>query len=503
MKAPQNIREVQKLNGRVKALGRFISSSAKKCLPFFKQLRNMKKFSWDEDCQKAFENLKSFLTQPPLLSRPIAGEMLYLYLSVGKETIPPFWTLKGAELNYPTIDKLALAVVVTTKKLKPYFQGHTIIVRTNQPLRKALHRPKTSGRLVSWSVQLGEHDIRYEPRKTLKAQALADFVAEMTEKPPDSITEDITWNLFVDGASSEQGAGAGIVLLGPQTVVIEHAVHLKFKATNNVAEYEAFLTVLTLVKEVKAEKLRVHSDSQLVTSQILGQFQTKDANMAKYMERAKVMLKEIEKNGGQWEIIPIPRERNMRADALAKAAAAKSPLYLSLYMKEERMSSIVDEKEILPITELDPWMQPIVAYLNDGVVPEGRAVAAKLVRVSSVYSMIEGTLYRTSVTHPWSKCISVEGGAYVLKDIHEGECVAHEGAATLSRKALLQGYYWPTMKKNAEDMVKKCDKCQKFGTIIRTPAAHQSAIGNPWPFMTWGVDILDHSPQLEGKLSSS
>ncbi|XP_050218046.1 uncharacterized protein LOC126668871 [Mercurialis annua] len=421
----------------------------------------MKKFTWDEDCQKAFENLKSFLTQPPLLSRPIAGEMLYLYLSVGKETIasvlvreegeeqqPIYYvgrTLKGAELNYPTIDKLTLAVVVTTKKLKPYFQGHTVIVPTNQPLRKALHHLETSGRLVSWSVQLGEHDIRYEPRKTLKAQALADFVAEMTEKPPDS------------------GAGAGIVLLGPQTVVIEHAVHLKFRATNNVAEYEAFLTGLTLAKEVKAEKLRIHSDSQLVTSQILGQFQTKDANMAKYMERAKVMLKEIERNGGKWEIIPIPRERNMRADALAKAAAIKSPMYLSLYMKEERVSPIIDEKEILPITEIDPWMQPIVAYLNDGTIPEGREAAAKL-------------------------------------EIHEGECGAHEGAASLSRKALLLRYYWPTMKKDAEAMVKKCDKCQRFGTIIRTPAAHQSAIGSPWPFMTWGVDILGPFTPARGQV---
>ncbi|XP_050207912.1 uncharacterized protein LOC126657290 [Mercurialis annua] len=409
-------------------------------------------------------------------------------------------TLKGAELNYPTIDKLALAVVVTTKKLKPYFQGHTVVVRTNQPLRKALHRPETSGRLVSWSVQLGEHDIRYEPRKTLKAQALADFVAEMTEKPPDAVSEDITWNLFVDGASSEQGAGAGIVLLGPHKIVVEHAVHLKFRATNNVAEYEAFLTGLTLAKEVKAEKLRIHSDSQLVTSQILGQFQTKDANMAKYMEKAKGMLKEIERHGGQWEIIPIPREGNTRADALAKAAAAKNPLYLSLYMKEERTNPIIDEEEILPITEMDSWMQPIVAYLNDGTVPEGRAEAAKLVRISAAYSMIEGTLYRTSVTHPWSKCISVEEGAYVLKEIHEGDCGAHEGAASLSRKALLTGYYWPTMKKDAETMVKKCDKCQRFGTIIRTPAAHQSAIGSPWPFMTWGVDILGPFTPARGQV---
>ncbi|XP_050233160.1 uncharacterized protein LOC126681656 [Mercurialis annua] len=399
MKAPQSVRDVQKLNGRVTALGRFISSSAKKCLPFFKQLRNMKKFKWDEDCQVAFEELKAFLTNPPLLSRPVVGETLYLYLSVGRETIASVlvreeeeeqWsiyyisrTLKGAELNYPTIDKLALAVVVTTKKLKPYFQGHTVIVRTNQPLRKALHRPETSGRLVSWSVQLGEHDIRYEPRTTLKAQALADFVAEMTEKPCDSATEELTWNLFVDGASSDQGAGAGVVLLGPHKIAIEYAVHLSFKATNNVAEYEALLTGLEIATEVKAEKLKIHSDSQLVTSQVLGQFQTKDQNMAKYMARAKEQLKKIEKNGGQWEIIPIPREENTRADAIAKAAAVKSQLYVSLQMKEERLTPTVEEQQVLPVAVLDPWMQPIVAYLADRVLPEGRTEAAKLVRISS------------------------------------------------------------------------------------------------------------------------
>ncbi|XP_050233150.1 uncharacterized protein LOC126681647 [Mercurialis annua] len=393
----------------------------------------MKKFKWDGDCQNAFEELKSFLTNPPFLSRPIAGETLYLYLSVGRETIasvlvqeeeekrPIYYisrTLKGAKLNYLTSDKLALAIVVTTKKLKPYFQGHTVIVRTNQPLKKALHRPKTSGRLVSWSVQLGEHDIRYKPRTTLKAQALADFVEEMTEKPCDLVTEELICNLFVDRVSSEQGAG--IVLLGPNKITIEYAVHLSFKATNNVADK-------------REEHGEIHG------------------------ERKRAAQK-IEKNGGQWEIVPIHREENTRADAIAKAATLKSQLYVSLQMKEDRMTPTVEEKQMLPVTVLDPWMQPIVAYLADGLLPEGRTEAAKLVRISSVYSLIEGVMYRTSVTHPWSKCISLEEGSYVLREIHEGECGAHEGAITLYRKAMLQGFYWPTMKKDAEEMVKKCDK---------------------------------------------
>ncbi|XP_050211482.1 uncharacterized protein LOC126661669 [Mercurialis annua] len=141
-------------------------------------------------------------------------------------------------------------------------------------------------------------------------------------------------------------------------------------------------------------------------------------------------------------------------------------------MKEERITPTVEEQQVLPVAVLDPWMQPIVAYLADGVLPEGRTEAAKLVRISSVYSLIEGALYRNSVTHPWSKCISLEEGSYILREIHEGECGAHVGAVTLYRKAMLQGFYWPTMKKDAEEMVKKCDKF------------------HPWPFMIWGVDIL-------------
>ena len=84
--------------------------------------------------------------------------------------------LRGAEIRYPKLDKLAMIVVHTSKKLRQYFQAHSIIIRTNFPLRKILQRPETLGRLVQWSVQLGEFDISYESRQQIKAQALADFV---------------------------------------------------------------------------------------------------------------------------------------------------------------------------------------------------------------------------------------------------------------------------------------------------------------------------------------
>ena len=80
MKPPQNVKEVQSLIGRVVALNRFVSKATDKCLPFFRVLRKV--FEWTDDCQRAFEDLKAYLTIAPLLSPSVLGEELYLYLAV-------------------------------------------------------------------------------------------------------------------------------------------------------------------------------------------------------------------------------------------------------------------------------------------------------------------------------------------------------------------------------------------------------------------------------------
>ncbi|XP_050207654.1 uncharacterized protein LOC126657075 [Mercurialis annua] len=160
--------------------------------------------------------------------------------------------------------------------------------------------------------------------------------------------------------------------------------------------------------------------------------------MAKYREKAKELLNDIERFGGEWEIFPIPREENAAADAIAKAAAAKSQRFMEMKMTEERSISSVDtEEEVLPIEEVDTWMQRLLAYLTEGILPEQTAEAAKVVRQSASYSVLEGVLYRASATHPWSRCLTKTEGLYVLQEIHEGICGAHEASAALVRKASL------------------------------------------------------------------
>lgn len=126
MPSPRTMKQLQRLTGRLAALSRFVSRSSDKCLPFFRVLK--KAFSWTEECERAFTELKTYLANPPLLSRPAEGEILYLYLAVSRTGVssvlvseesgkqrPVYFTSKvlhGAEERYPRIEKLAYALVI-------------------------------------------------------------------------------------------------------------------------------------------------------------------------------------------------------------------------------------------------------------------------------------------------------------------------------------------------------------------------------------------------------
>ena len=94
------------------------------------------------------------------------------------------------------------------------------------------------------------------------------------------------------------------------------------------------------------------------------------------------------------------------------------------------------------------WMKPIIQYLEHGNLPKDKLKARKLKIKAANYSMYNGELYRRSLSHPWSKYVSPEKCNYVLREIHEGICGAHEAQNTIIWKALLQGYYWPSMSKD-------------------------------------------------------
>ncbi|CAL8175031.1 unnamed protein product [Prunus armeniaca] len=148
------------------------------------------------------------MSRASLLSTLELGDILMIYLSVlatavislliqPKESVehPVHYVskaLQDAEIRYPDIEKLAFALVVSARRLRPNFQAHTIHVLTNQPLKQVLQNPETSERLVKWAIELGEFDIHYKPRLATKGQAVADFILEFTNPQASTSTQVIT-----------------------------------------------------------------------------------------------------------------------------------------------------------------------------------------------------------------------------------------------------------------------------------------------------------------------
>jgi len=194
MKPPQNVREVQRQTACITVLGRLISRSIEKCQPFLRVLQQWANFSYDQHTDEAFQAPKTYLAQRPKIASPMGGKVLALYLVVSertvstvliveraKEQIPVYYVshaLAGLQVNYPLIEKFAFALVMASKKLRPYFEAHNILVLTDQSLKNALRKLDASGWLLKWVVKLSRYDLAFEPLRAIVAQALADFLAE-------------------------------------------------------------------------------------------------------------------------------------------------------------------------------------------------------------------------------------------------------------------------------------------------------------------------------------
>ncbi|CAL9018622.1 unnamed protein product, partial [Prunus brigantina] len=305
MAIPKTVKDIQSLTGRVAALTRFISKATDRCAPFFRALKGSKRsITWTAECDKAFNELKEYMSRAPLLSTPEPGDTLMIYLSISTTAVSSvlIQTMEGAEhpvhyvskalqdaeARYSDIEKLAFALVVSARRLRPYFQAHTIHVLTNHPLRQVLQKPETSGKLVKWAIELGEFDIHYKPHPATKGQAVADFISEFTE--PSTVASSQITIEPTPTSSQIHGCGAGLVLISPDKVVLEYALRFKFHASNNEAEYEALLAGLRLAKEMGARQIQIFSDSQLVVHQVNQDFTAKDVSMTAYLQHTRHLL---------------------------------------------------------------------------------------------------------------------------------------------------------------------------------------------------------------------
>ncbi|XP_021851117.1 uncharacterized protein [Spinacia oleracea] len=446
IKSPQTVKQVQRLTRCIAALGRFLSRSADKSLSFFKTLKGSS-FQWDAEAEVAFQQLKDHLSSLPKLVSPLPGEPIFLYLAVSELSLsavlvaerentqhPVYFVshaYRGAESRYSDTEKLVLALVMASRKLKHYFQAHPIKVLTSQPIQKIIEGKNHSSRMTDWAHQIVDFGLEYEPRREIKAQAPAAFVAECTNCPEQSLNS-TPWILNVDGSSSKSGSGAGILIVCPSGGRFEYVVKFDFNTSNNEAEYEALILVLELCQVAGANTIHAFSDSQLIVGQMTGEYEAKEDSMQMYLNKAKNMSKTL----AEFKIQYVPRGENTQANALARMASSAEGLAPRTIMWEVLKEPSINKPAVNYLDRSNTWMNHIVAYKRSQELPEDEKEAAQVKKRAEWFVWYEENLYKKSYTHPLLKCITPEDGDYVLREIHQGACGSHQGSRTTAGKTL-------------------------------------------------------------------
>jgi ribonuclease HI len=402
--------------------------------------------------------------------------------------------LRDGRERYTMQQKLLYTLLIASRKLRHYFQGHPIKVVTDRPLETILRNPNVTGRVAEWAVELQPFKISFETTKVIKSKALAEFTAEWTDpfadEPPEVEStlpgEEAPglWVMHFNGAFNLPGAGAGAILTSPFGDKLFYAIQLcfkpKHKVSTNIAEYEGLLAGLRAASALGIKRLIVKGDSQLVVNFSNKSYTPKDEHMAAYLEEHQKM----EKCFQGLELKYVPRGENMEADEIAKHASHRlsqpagvfeeclfKPSASPLEQGAPDCGPSLGDHVLLALARQEgvDWILELKAFLISSKLPEDESEAERIVRQASGYCVKDGDLYRHRPNGVALKCNSTHQGQELLRDIHAGECGHHASASTLTRKAYRSGFYWTSALWDAAEMVKRCEACQFHAKQIHQP----------------------------------
>ena len=463
------------------------------------------------------------------MSSPAVDEVLYAYIAVALHAVSlvlirddnglqrsVYYVSKSqheTEVRYSPLEKAILAVVYASRKLPHYFQAHTVVVLTQLPLKSVLRIADYTGRIALWNTIMGAFDIKYMPRTSIKGQILADLVAEFAEpsigqvlvneqrvvegklvgvifasKPP-------CWKVYIDDAVNQRGFEVGLVLISSEKTITEKSLKLRFSATNNEAKYEALLQGMAMVQKIGGKMVEMFSDLRLVVGQVKGELEARDARMQEYLSQVKC----IQPSFDLFNLSHISRSGNTHADSLAMLATSSAGRLPQIILVEHLSRANEVTKDIIRAHEVrvgPSWIDPIVMFLKDDILPEEKSEAEKIRRNATRFWLSEDhKLYKRSYSGPYLLCIHLEASEPLLEELHEGIYGSHTGGKSMLHRAFTQGYWWPGMQKESLEYVKKCDQCQRFAPNIHQPEGVLNPLTSPWSFALWGLDIIGSFPK--------
>jgi ribonuclease HI len=475
----KDLKGVQRVMGCLAALSRFISRLGEKGLPLYRLLRKTERFTWTPEAEEALENLKALLTNAHILVPPAAGEALLIYVAATTQVVSAAIVVKRREeghallvqrlvyfisevlsetkIHYPQIQKLLYAVILTRRKLRHYFESHPVTVVSSFPLGEIIQCCEASGRIAKWAVELMGKTLSFAPRKAIKSQALADFLAEWTDTQlPTTPIQPEHWTMYFDGSLIKTRAGAGLLFVSPLGKHLRYVIRLHFPASNNMAEYEALVNGLRIAVELGVRRLDARGDSQLVIDQVMKNSHCRDQRMEAYCDE----VRRLEDKFYGLELNHIARRYNETTDELAKIASGRTMVPPDVFSRDLHQPSVkIDdtlepeeasaqpevpspepevpsaiEEEALSIegeqngVTPDPnWQTPYLEYLLRGELPLDETKARRLARRAKSFVLLgdEKELYHHSPSGILQRCISIAQGQELLQEIHSRACGHH------------------------------------------------------------------------------
>jgi ribonuclease HI len=399
--------------------------------------------------------------------------------------------------------------LITSRKLRHYFQEYSVSIVTDFPLGEILYNRDATGHICKWAVELGALSIAFKPRTAIKSQALVDFMAEWRENQvPTPAERPKHWVMYFVGSVKLEGADAGVLLISPKGEQLKYVLQIFWKVSNNKAEYEALLHGLRLAVSLGIKRLLVYGDSAVVINQVNDSWDRNKENMDTYCAE----VRKLENKFHGLEFHQVVRDSNVAADVLSKLGSSRAQVLAGVFVHKLHKKSILEQprapsttdpgtsqpdREVLMV-DMD-WRQPFIDYIKEQKVPSGKVEAEQITCHARSYVLVGDKLYRRGATsHVLMKCVSRKEGKEILEEVHKGVCGNHASSRTLVGKTFWRAFYWPTTVADAEELVRRCQGCQFFAKQQLVPAYKLITIPLTWPFSCWGLDMIGPLPNAPG-----